>query len=379
MAKTWNWNKINGISAMGCFIFAALTFANQIWPMPQLKQSQVWLPIAGPKLVGTFIVLGFAFSSFAIYRSWKTSPVVAKSPQHEKSKLAILHASYGPVDGMGFEYDVSEFFRKIIAGDSLVFKIENGSFWVNGENFVKNDPRPGTKKRLRIGYSYNGVMGGTVERLEHDLLVLPEDSAIGRLSIELESTKKQLECLSASQEITEEERKSIEYQNRLVNLGHAIEGILNPLQIEAIQLSSKLLGFIKDLGDPPLPKYTREQIDNMGTKEMKRLIDSRDGDFLEACEYYSPDKLHFTREMLDAQLSSHFTRLLPWYEKVRARYAIEFAGNVETLRNKYAIEEISDGTLSINIAGVDAVLNIRAIASRLWEMAFTLKEKEVAK
>ena len=52
-------------------------------------------------------------------------------------------------------------------------------------------------------------------------------------------------------------RSSIDEQNRLVNLGHSVDGYFTSLQIDALHLSLELLAFLKRIGPPPPPKYTR--------------------------------------------------------------------------------------------------------------------------
>jgi hypothetical protein len=65
------------------------------------------------------------------------------------------------------------------------------------------------------------------------------------------------------------------------------------LQEDALQLSVELMVFLKRLGPPPAPKYTAEDIHNMTSSQMKKLINSQDGDFGEACEYHQGDGVLF--------------------------------------------------------------------------------------
>lgn len=107
----------------------------------------------------------------------------------KKSKLAIHWANYRATEGEGDVYEVSEFLRQIISGDSLVFDIENHNFVIGDKNFVPKDPLFGKVKRLQVNYSYGGSAPVTTERREHDRLLLPEDSKIKWLTSEVERLK----------------------------------------------------------------------------------------------------------------------------------------------------------------------------------------------
>ena len=65
-----------------------------------------------------------------------------------------------------------------------------------------------------------------------------------------------------------------------------LTALLSPLQRDALLLSERLLSFLEVQGSPPKPKYTREEIDKMSLAESRRLLDSNDGDYAFACEYY---------------------------------------------------------------------------------------------
>jgi hypothetical protein len=197
-----------------------------------------------------------------------------------------------------------------------------------------------------------------------------------RLEGEVRKWRDMYESATAAPEITEEYRKSVDEQNRLLELGRSIDGVLNPLQVDAVRLSSALLDFLKRLGPPPMPKYTAEDIDNMNSAQMKVLIEAQDGEFLEACEYYRPGGIAFTRQALENQLTVRWTRLLPWYQKVEASYALEFKGKVDTLRHRFAVEGITDNVLLRPIEGKDGEQHIRAIAAAFWELAYKVGEKD---
>ncbi len=265
------------------------------------------------------------------------------------SKLVIHWANYRAVESGGDVCEVGDFLRQIIAGDSLVFDIENHNFVIGDKNFVPHDPLPFKEKRLQVNYSYGGEIPVITERREHGRLLLPEDSKIKWLMAEVAR-------LTAAQP---------------AQLG------LSSLQIEAIHLASELLNFLKQIGSPPAPKYTAAEIDKMTSAQMKALINANDGDFLEAVEYYRPGEVAFTREGLENQLTSQWARLLPWYQKLEAAYALKgFKGKVETLRNRFLLEGIMDNVLLMPIEGKYGAERIRNIAAKLWELAYKIGEKE---
>jgi len=103
-------------------------------------------------------------------------------PNHDpKSQLVIHSADYRAIDGEGEEYDVTDCLRPMVKGDSLILQIQNHNFAAGNRNCVPDDPKQGTKKRLRVTYSYNG-RERTIERLEDYRLVLPEDSYLKQLT-----------------------------------------------------------------------------------------------------------------------------------------------------------------------------------------------------
>ena len=148
-----------------------------ISPPPLSHGSVVWL-VCGLLL----FAVGIVSSGYSLYRRWKAAS--------RSSKLVIHSASYAAFTGIGKDYDVTEFLRLIIAGDSLVLDIENHNFVIGDNNWVPKDPKPSTKKRLQVTYSYDGGQPTTIERPEGSRLVLPEDSLLGQ---ELARIKRQYE------------------------------------------------------------------------------------------------------------------------------------------------------------------------------------------
>lgn len=198
-----DWNKVGAMSAVGCLVLALGTFAIQIWPIPQIRASYgrvSAMPFGGTKLIAIFIVAGFVFAGIAIYGAWRKPKdnVRNKSESNAESKLVIHSANYKAIGGGGKAYNVTEFMRQIITGDSLVLDIENHNFWFGDKNFVPKDPCSGTVKRLQVTYSYDGREPRTIEREEHSRLVLPEDSELEKHAYRLSPLQEKL-FVAASQ------------------------------------------------------------------------------------------------------------------------------------------------------------------------------------
>jgi len=265
--------------------------------------------------------------------------------------------------------------RQIVTGDSLVLDIENHNF-VNGDkNFVPYDPKVGVLKVLRITYCYDDGPALSIVRQEHSRLVLPEDSEIEQRR--KAAVDKYLEAEAFAEKLVMDknvaESELFGVKKRIAE----IEKLFCPLQIDAIRLSADLLDFLKRIGPPPSPKYTAEDIEKMTSVQMRSLIDAHDGDFLEACEYYRPGGIPFSPTQLESQLTSHMKRLFPWYQRVAASYALELQNKVETMRNRLAVEGMADSIFSLSVEGRDGEKTIRAMAAKLWELAFKLGEKGI--
>lgn len=246
----------------------------------------------------------------------------------------IESANYRSIDGEGNNYDVDDCLRKMVTGDSLVLDIENHNFVAGGHNFVPEDPKRGTPKRLQVTYSYKNGKRITAERPEGTRFVLPEDSHVQGFSM---------------------------------------------LQLEAIRLSSDLLEFLKQSGPPPAPMYTREQLERMSSAETERLIRAEDGDYMEATAFHYGDERLFVRaeEGIYKQSMARCTRLLPWYAKLGAIYAQkEFPARVENLRIRFTVEGMNDDGLRLPVEGSKGPDRVREIARKLWELAYKAEEKK---
>jgi hypothetical protein len=135
-----------------------------------------------------FLLLIVATIGLVDGRLTRTKQLAGERPK-EPSKLVIHWANYRAVENAGDVYQVGDFLRQIISGDSLVFDIENHNFVIGDKNFVPHDPLPFKEKRLQVNYSYGGQPACTTERREHGRLLLPEDSKIKWLMGEVDRLK----------------------------------------------------------------------------------------------------------------------------------------------------------------------------------------------
>jgi hypothetical protein len=151
------------------------------------------------------------------------------------------------------------------------------------------------------------------------------------------------------------------------------------LQRDAISLSFALLDFLKQVGPPPPPKYTRDELDNMPSTVMRRLIDAQDGDFLEAMAFHHGDDRVFgvTGEGVYNNVATRLTRLLPWYQKVKHQYELEFADKMKRISNRIGAEGITKGELLTDIGWWDSLDGIHSKASVLWNTAYELAERQI--
>jgi hypothetical protein len=159
-------------------------------------------------------------------------------------------------------------------------------------------------------------------------------------------------------------------------------GFLSPLQQDALFLSTRLLDFIEAQGQPPQPKYTRAEIDRMSSAETERLLRAHDRDFDFACEFHFGGGNFFdgprTADELSKLMTARFMLLDPWYEKVRASYDLQFRDEVEQMRNRFSVEGLPDDVLRVPVQGKMGRENIKAIASKLWELSYKLRDREIS-
>jgi hypothetical protein len=234
----------------------------------------------------------------------------------EPSKLAIHSANYRAWQAGGETCDVTEFVRKIICGDSLVFDIENHNFVIGDQNFVPRDPLWGKAKRLRVTYSYKGEPARTIERTEHSRLVLPEDSEIQRL-------KDEVALLKAAQS------KPGQYP-------------VPQLRGKVLATVSELQGFLGEHGEEP---------------QIASILSGR------TAKEYSQDL---------AQI------VVPWRARVAGAYRLRFNDSLPQLRDEMAARaQVTDAILNdlIHRAATEASPDVsvfKDIIQRLWDLGIKL-------
>ncbi|HZL50548.1 MAG TPA: hypothetical protein VFC37_06320 [Terracidiphilus sp.] len=294
-------------------------------------------------------------------------------PQME-SRLKIISSYYG-VEGGPDEEVTEKYLKPRMAGDSLVG-------WVGADLFGPFQPVTGLLKRLKVRYSFNGKEA-TVTRPEHAILILPEDSFLTR---QLDEIKQMHADEMRRHEITHnaELSRSHEFYEQCKEEKRAIEAkvdSLSPLQIDALTLSTRLLQFIEAQGPPPIPKYTREQLDAMSSERWKALVQSGDKDFDFACEYYYGGNLDRTtpesRDEVHKQMNARAMLLHSWYQKIRAAYNLNFKKKVEEMYHRFVLEELAEQVLLVPDGIGMRKEDVLAIANKLWELAYKLREKGV--
>ena len=192
-------------------LFLVWLFATNLRPKlettSQVAQAS-WWPYVLLLLVGT-AVIGWVIGRLVKTQTASLSALPTEKPK-EPSKLVINWANYRAVENGGEEFQVGDFLRQIISGDSLVFDISNHNFVIGDKNFVPRDPLPGKEKRLQVNYSYGGMPPVTTERRERGRLLLPEDSKITWLAGERDRLIREVDLLkeaaltSAAQQIKTE-------------------------------------------------------------------------------------------------------------------------------------------------------------------------------
>jgi hypothetical protein len=145
------------------------------------------------KIIPGAVWISFGVLSGAIGYNWsqikQTIGSIGAKFRRKPSKLVIHWANYRAVENAGEVFQVDEFLRQLISGDSLVFDIESHNFVIGDKNFVPHDPLPFKEKRIQVNYSYGTEPARTTERREHGRLLLPEDSKIKWLMGEVDRLK----------------------------------------------------------------------------------------------------------------------------------------------------------------------------------------------
>ena len=171
---------------------------------------------------------------------------------------------------------------------------------------------------------------------------------------------------------------AINEQNRLVNLGHSVDGYFIELQIDALQLATEILRFVHDLGIPPAPKYTFEEIQAMSSDKSGKLLRANDGDFIESCAIMEVELGQLTTEQAAASMSARSTRLYHWFQKVEGKYNTTLRGRVEVMRDRFAAEGLAEAPIVFALTFCfNPEERIRGMAIKFWEMAYKIVEKSV--
>lgn len=294
-------------------------------------------------------------------------PGGSESPTSEPpSRLKIIEARYGIEGGPDIEV-TEQYLKPRLHGDSLVG-------FVGADLFGAFQPHTGPPpKRLKVRYAFDG-QESMILRTEGQMIVLPEDRFL-KEQLETCQRDKALEGNQARSELYRMQQFYDQCKAEKKELAAKVERF-TPLQWEAVQLADDLLRFLLELGPPPAPKYTEEEIRRMPEAQSRKLVESNDGEYAEACEYhFGKGTMRLSQEGLYQQLTAHNRRLWPWYDKVADAYDERFKGKVESMKRRLTVEGMAADSLLVTIGGPHGAANIRAIAAKLWELAYGLKEK----
>jgi hypothetical protein len=215
---------------LGIFDFCCILIGLEQINAQKAKSGVIW------------IVVGVGSGLLGYYWSQVKRTIARVVFRKKPSKLVIHWANYRAVENAGEVYEVAEFLRQIISGNSLVFDIENYNFKIGDKNYVPHDPLPFKEKQLQVNYSYNGEPAGTTARREHGRLLLPEDSKIKWLMEEkarLEREVKEwgekylaenIEKTNFQKQLASENKTTQEVQTTLPTLRPRVVGVRYGLQ-----------------------------------------------------------------------------------------------------------------------------------------------------
>ncbi|MGA7080199.1 MAG: hypothetical protein WBQ43_05840 [Terriglobales bacterium] len=302
---------------LGIFDFVCILNAGELYKDKHVIAGTWWL------------LAGVVFSLIGYYWTQVKRALVNAGTWFKKkpSKLVIHAANYAAWSGQGKHYDVTKYLQSIVTGDSLVFdRIENHSFWVDGQNLVTEDPLFGKAKKLEVTYSYNGEPPKTIRRTEHDRLTLPEDSAMAWLGKELNNAKAELDRLKAAQP------KPSQYP-------------IPEVRMKILSIVSELQGFLGAHGDEPVPVGVHRE----------------------------PGE---SREDFLARFRARPTEpMMKWRAGFLGDYRQQFKDKVSDLRDEMRSRaHIDDPRLNTAIGGAEnesnnGVAAVNAVIERLWELA----------
>jgi hypothetical protein len=109
-------------------------------------------------------------------------------------------------------------------------------------------------------------------------------------------------------------KKAVAEQGRLVSLGHSVDGLLTPLQIEAFRLANEVQSFYAEVG--PQPQYPEE---------------IQDG----------------TKEGIVAALEKFSDRLRPYRDRMEHGFELRFAERINRTIREFAVQGIKNSSIRI--------------------------------
>jgi hypothetical protein len=258
-----------------------------------------------------------------------------KSRLHDRlpatpSRLAVLFAEYKAINGEGEVRNVTDSVKAQTDGNLLAFKITNGPLGMDDGD----DLNFGERKRLTVKYSLDGGPEVTMRRWERDRLVLALDPQL--------------------------------------------QG-LNDFQVKAIQIAVGLLAMLDEIGPKPLPKYTELEIRTMAEPQRIALLQSKDKDYTEACDYYfgGPNVVVSEREpghedRAGTRATARYNFHRPWEAKVKAKFEARFSEDLSHLRKGLSGADLFAQFPKIELEEWNPDGQLRNLAKELWSIGFDM-------
>jgi hypothetical protein len=130
-------------------------------------------------------------------------------------------------------------------------------------------------------------------------------------------------------------RSAIDEQNRLVNLGHSIDGF-SVLLLDTIRLHQDLMGYLKEIGPEPTCDTSRCNND----PELNVLALTK-----------------WTRE------------IIPFRTKLRSEYSLKFQNRATELYHRFTVIGVSDHHFASVVDSATSIEDIQELARVIWEAA----------
>jgi hypothetical protein len=124
------------------------------------------------------------------------------------------------------------------------------------------------------------------------------------------ASKSNVSPLWAGHGSEEDWHASIAEQNRLVELGRTIDGLLIPLQVDTLRLSKYLLQFLVDMGNRPEVSAEMFMYDSRGNRKDPSIV-------------------------LQEQMTATNRVLLPWIARVRSNFKADLLPKLEDISLRY--------------------------------------------